>query len=310
MRALVLGGNGFIGSHLVDRLLASGHDVRVMDRQPELYRGPVPGVDCRIADFGNRAQLQSMLKSRDVVFHLVSTTVPRTSNDDPAFDVMSNVVETLYLLEQCVAERVKKVVYVSSGGAVYGTPSAVPVPEDAPTNPESSYGITKLTIEKYLALFYRLHGLDYAIVRPSNPYGPRQNHLGDQGVVAVFLGRIATNQSVEVWGDGEAIKDYIFIDDLVDGIYRATTSSARSKIFNLGSGAGMSVNDLIRLIAEVVGRSFDVVHTSKPRPDVSRISLDITRARTELNWEPATPMRLGLERTWAFTTQSVTRAGA
>lgn len=306
----MLGGNGFIGSHLVDRLLASGHDVRVLDRQPELYRRPIPDVDYHIADFGNRAQLQSMLNDRDVVFHLVSTTVPRTSNDDPAFDVMSNVVETLYLLEQCVTARVKKVVYVSSGGAVYGTPSTVPVSEDTPTNPESSYGITKLAIEKYLALFHRLHGLDYAIVRPSNPYGPRQNHLGDQGVIAVFLGRIAINQPVEVWGDGEAIKDYIFIDDLVDGIYRATTSSARSKVFNLGSGVGLSVNNLVRLIAEVVGRSFDVVHASKTSPDVSRIFLDITRARTELSWEPTTPMRLGLERTWAFTSQTVKRAGA
>lgn len=305
MNALVLGGTGFIGSHLVDRLLASGHDVRVLDRQQELYRAPLPDVDYHVADFGNRAKLHGTLEGRDVVFHLVSTTIPRTSNDDPAFDVMSNVVETIYLLEQCARERIKKVVFVSSGGAVYGTPAEVPVPEDGLKNPESSYGIAKLTIEKYLALFHRLHGLDYTIVRPSNPYGPRQNLLGDQGVVAVFMGRMARGQAVEVWGDGGAVKDYLFIDDLVEGIYRAATLSTPSRIFNLGSGIGCSVNDLVRLIGEVAGRPIAVVYAPKEMYDVSRIVLDISRARRELGWEPTTPMGLGLRRTWEFITQAM-----
>lgn len=305
MNALVLGGTGFLGSHLVDRLLASGHNVRVLDRQQELYRAPLPAVDYHFADFGNRAQLHGTLEGRDVVFHLVSTTVPRTSNDDPAFDVMSNVVETVYLLEQCVRARVKKVVFVSTGGALYGTPAIVPVPEDAGTNPVSSYGISKLTIEKYLALFHRLHGLDYTIVRPSNPFGPRQNPLGDQGVVAVFMGRVARGQSVEVWGDGSAVKDYLFIEDLVEGIYRAATLTATSRVFNLGSGLGHSVNDLIRLIGEVAGRTFPVTYTPKATYDVSRIVLDISRARQELGWEPHTPMESGLRRTWEFITQAI-----
>ena len=305
MNALVLGGTGFLGSHLVDRLLASGHSVRVLDRQQELYRAPLPAVDCHIADFGNRAQLHSTLEGRDLVFHLVSTTVPRTSNDDPAFDVTSNVVETIYLLEQCVRERVKKVVFVSSGGAVYGTPAAVPVSEDGQKNPESSYGIAKLTIESYLELFHRLHGLDYTIVRPSNPYGPRQNPLGNQGVIAVFMGRMARGQAVEVWGDGRTVKDYLFIDDLVEGIYRAATLNPPSHVFNLGSGIGHSVNDLVRLIGEAVGRPLDVIHSSKQTHDVSRIVLDISRARRELDWEPTTPMELGLRRTWEFITQAM-----
>ena len=305
MKALVLGGSGFIGSHLVDRLLAAGHDVRVMDRRHELYRTPLPDVDYHIGDFGNRAQLCATLDDRDVVFHLVSTTVPHTSNDDPAFDVMSNVVETLYLLEQCVRTSVRKVVFASSGGAVYGTPASLPVSEDAPANPQSSYGIGKLTIEKYLALYHRLHGLDYAIVRPSNPYGPRQNHLGDQGVVAVFMGRIAAGQPIEVWGDGESVKDYVFIGDLVDGIYRAATLNTRSKVFNLGSGIGLSVNELVRLIGEVVGREVTVLRSSEDIFDVSRIYLDTTRAKRELDWQPTTPMQAGLEQTWEFITQAL-----
>jgi UDP-glucose 4-epimerase len=305
MKALVLGGSGFIGSHLVDRLLAGGHDVRVMDRQHELYRPPLDGVDYHIGDFGNRAQLHATLDGRDVVFHLVSTTVPRTSNEDPAFDVMSNVVETLYLLDQCVRTAVRKVVFVSSGGAVYGTPEKLPAVEDDPTNPQSSYGIAKLTIEKYLALYHRLHGLDYAILRPSNPFGPRQNHLGDQGVVAVFMGRIASGQPIEVWGGGEAVKDYLFIDDLIEGIYRAATWDTPSRVFNLGSGVGLSVNELVRLIGEVAGRQPAVVRSTGDALDVSKIFLDTTRAKRELQWEPQTPMRVGLQKTWAFMTTAV-----
>ena len=244
--------------------------------------------------------LANALKNSDVVFHLVSTTVPKTSNEDPAFDVTSNVVETIYLLERCVEERVKKVVYVSSGGAVYGTPVTVPVSEDSPTNPESSYGITKLTIEKYLALFQRLHGLDYVIVRPSNPYGPRQNPMVNQGVAAVFLGKIARGQAIEIWGDGTATKDYIYIDDLVEGIYRSSFLKSSSKVFNLGSGVGHSVNDLVRIITNVVGHEFTVIYGSKGAHDVSRIFLDITRAGSELGWKPVTPIEVGIERTWSF----------
>lgn len=300
MNVLVIGGNGFIGSHLVDKLLADGYKVCVFDRQLELYRAPLPSVDYHIGDFGNRTILANALKNTDIVFHLISTTVPKTSNEDVAFDVMSNVVESLYLLEQCIKEHVKKIVFVSSGGAVYGTPPIMPVSEESPTNPESSYGITKLAIEKYLALFNRLYGLDYAIVRPSNPYGPRQNIDGNQGVIAVFMGKIAKGQSIEIWGDGEAVKDYVFIDDLVDGIYRAAFRRTSAQIFNLGSGVGYTVNDLVRIITTVIGRQFTVTYRSKGLYDVSKIFLDITRAKRDLDWVPKTPIDVGIKITWNF----------
>ncbi len=300
MKVLVLGGNGFIGSHLIDRLLAGGHKVSVFDRQPELYRDPLPEVTYHIGDFGNRSALTQALKGIDVLFHLVSTTVPKTSNEDLAFDVSSNVVESIYLLEKCVEEGVKKVVFVSSGGAVYGTPERVPVSEDNPTHPESSYGITKLTIEKYFALFHRLHGLDYVIVRPSNPYGPRQNPGGSQGVIAVFLGKIAAGQTIEVWGDGEATKDYIYIDDLVEGMYRAAFVKRSSRILNLGTGVGHSVNDLVQTIEKLVNHPIPVIYSPRETFDVSRIFLDISRAKAELDWEPATPLAVGMEKMWTF----------
>ncbi len=300
MNTLVLGGNGFIGSHLVDRLLLEGHSVHVFDRQPERYRKPLAGVVYHLQDFGNRAILASVLPNIDIVFHLVCTTVPKTSNEDPAFDVMSNVVETICLLEQCVREKVKKIVFVSSGGAVYGMPGKVPVPEDTPERPESSYGITKLTIEKYLGLFHHLYGLEYVIVRPSNPYGERQNPEGDQGVVAVFLGKIAKGQAVEIWGDGSSVKDYIYISDLVDGLYKAAFSDTDHRVFNIGSGVGHSVNDLVRIMGSTVDRPISVEYGPRGKFDVTRITLDITRAKKELGWEPTTSLDAGLRRTWEF----------
>ena len=299
MKTLVLGGNGFIGSHLVDRLLLAGHEVRVFDRNEELYRKPLHGVEYSYADFGNRTLLAEALDGVEIVFHLISTTVPKTSNDDPAFDVMSNVVETIALLEKCAA-RSAKVVFLSSGGTVYGAPALLPVSEDSPTNPECSYGITKLTIEKYLALFNHLHNLDYVVVRPSNPYGPRQNPFGIQGAISVFLGRVAAGKPIEIWGDGEIVRDYIFVEDLVEGIYRAATQTLSSRVFNLGSGQGYSLNSIIAAMREVIGGQVRVVYMPRRAFDVTRIYLDISRAQRELAWHPVTPLNVGIRRAWEF----------
>jgi len=305
MRALVLGGNGFIGSHLVDRLLVEGVCVRVFDRQPEMYRRPLDRVDYRYGDFGNRALLTEALTNIDLVFHLIGTTVPQTSNDDPIFDVMSNVVETIYLLEQCVKMNIKKIVFLSSGGTVYGIPQVLPVSEDAPTNPLCSYGITKLTIEKYLYLFHHLYGLSYAVIRPSNPYGPRQNPKGIQGAVAVFLGRVARGEVIEVWGDGKIIRDYVFVQDLVDGIYRSAISAASACVYNLGSGEGYSLNYILEIIQRVVGCRLTVHYAPARSFDVPRIYLDNRRARQELGWSPKTTLETGIAETWKFVSSNV-----
>lgn len=300
MNALVLGGNGFIGSHLVDRLLVAGHAVRVFDRNDELYRKPIDGVDYWYADFGNRTLLAQALDGIDIVFHLISTTIPKTSNDDPAFDVMSNVVETIALLERCVARGVRKVVFLSSGGTVYGASTALPVSEDSPTNPECSYGITKLAVEKYLALFNHLYGLDYVVVRPSNPYGPRQNPQGIQGAISVFLGRIAAGKAIEIWGDGEVVRDYVYVDDLVEGICRAAMQTTASRVFNLGSGQGCSLNTIIAIVRSVIGDQVQVVYTPRRVFDVPKIYLDISRAQQELAWRPVTSLDAGIRQTWEF----------
>jgi UDP-glucose 4-epimerase len=300
MNMLILGGNGFIGSHLVDRLLAEDHNVRVFDKYEEHYRKPVAGVEYCVGDFGNRGMLSEALTGIDIVFHLISTTLPKTSNDDPVFDVQSNVVETIFLLEQCVTNKIRKVVFISSGGAIYGNPPSLPISENCPTEPECSYGITKLAVEKYMALFNHLHGLDYVVLRPSNPYGGRQNPDGIQGAISVFLGRIAQGKSLEIWGDGQVVRDYIFIDDLIDGMYKAVSVNALSRVFNLGSGIGHSLNEILDVIRKVTGKEIKVVYKAKRSFDIPSIYLDICRAKQELSWAPSVSLETGIEKTWKF----------
>lgn len=300
MNVLVLGGNGFIGSHIVDKLLQEGHTVRVFDKYEEHYRKPLARVEYCFGEFGNRGMLTESLKEIDVVFHLISTTLPKTSNDDPAFDVKSNVIESIYLLEKCVENKVKKIVYVSSGGTVYGVPKILPVSEDHFTSPLCSYGICKLTIEKYLALFKHLYGLDYVVLRLSNPYGERQNPLGIQGAVSVFLGKVARKETIEIWGDGEIVRDYIYVKDLVAGIYSAAILNTSSQVFNLGCGTALSLNSLLKIIQDVVGGDLRVRYSQQRSFDVPAIYLDITRAQNELFWRPNTPIAVGIKKTWDF----------
>ena len=297
---LILGGNGFIGSHLSDKLRADGHVVSVFDRQLEAFRKPCQDVTYYQGDFGNRGLLQEALKGTEIVFHLINTTLPKTSNDDCVFDIQSNVIETIFLLEKCLENNVKKIIFVSSGGTIYGKPTKLPVSENCPTDPECSYGISKLTIEKYLALFNHLHGLDYTIVRPSNPYGERQNPSGIQGAISVFLGKVARNEPIQIWGDGEVVRDYIYISDLIEGIYRAATVTTASRVFNLGNGVGYSLNTIVETIQKVLCRSIKINYAEKRLFDIPEIYLDITKAKTELLWTPTITLNEGIERTWRF----------
>lgn len=300
MKILVLGGNGFIGSHLVDKLLCGGHEVRVFDRREELYRKPLNQVHYCFGEFGNRKLLKEALNKIDIVIHLVSSSLPKTSNDDPAFDVQSNVIETLYLLENCVKRNVKKVIFLSSGGTIYGFPESLPVTENHKTNPICSYGITKLTIEKYLYLFKELYNLDYVILRPSNPYGPRQNPFGIQGVISVFLGKLLRNEPIEIWGDGTIVRDYLYIEDLVEAISLAVSSNSSHRIYNIGSGFGYTLNDILKTINKITGLDANVLYSNKRHCDIPSIYLDITVASKELNWLPLMPLEAGIKRTWDF----------
>lgn len=298
MKSLVLGGGGFIGTHLVGRLQGEGQEIRVYDRSPNRFAGTPDGAEYIEGDLGNHGLIREALEGVEVVFHLVSTTLPKTSNDDPGYDVRSNLVDTIQLLESCVEAGVRKVVFTSSGGTVYGPPRTVPIPEDHPTEPISSYGVVKLAIEKYLALFHHLHGLDYAALRVSNPYGPYQNPAGQQGAISVFLNRIRTGQPITIWGDGSVVRDYIYISDLVYALELAATAGTSSKLFNVGYGEGASLNELLEIMDGVVDATPEVEYLPARSLDVPASVLDVSRARFELGWSPGVDITQGIALTW------------
>ncbi len=299
MNSLVLGGNGFIGVHLVEGLRARGHRVRIYDRSPNKLGLPLPeGAEYVEGELGNYGLVREAVEGMEVVFHLVSTTLPKTSNDDPMYDVRSNLVDTVQLLEACVDAGVRKVVFASSGGTVYGPPLFVPIPEDHPTDPITSYGIVKLAVEKYLGLFSHLHGLDYAALRISNPYGPYQNPAGQQGAVPVFLRRLYTGEPITIWGDGGVVRDYLYISDLVEALALAAETGTRRKVFNVGSGRGTSLNELVALMAEVVGEQPEVRYLPARALDVPSNVLHVGRAREDLGWNCRVELTEGVARTW------------
>ena len=299
MRVLVLGGCGFIGSHLVDALLALNLNVRVFDRGPEKYRAPLDDVDYVFADFRDINRLYEALVDVDVVVHLISATVPTTAALDTQADVGGNLLPSLALFEAMLKLSVRRIVYASSGGTVYGAPEIVPTPEIHPLRPINSYGIVKVAIESYLAMYARAHGLEATIIRPSNPYGPRQGHTGVQGVVATFMNQVLNDETIHVWGDGSVVRDYVYVEDLAS-LFAAAVVSGASGVFNGGSGIGVSINDVIAGIGTVTGQRLRVTYQPSRSIDVPRSILDVGAAKRHLGWEPKVAFPEGLERTWRW----------
>jgi UDP-glucose 4-epimerase len=307
MHCLVLGGAGFIGSHIVDGLVARGHRVRIFDLaniSTLNLKQSIESVEVLGGDFNNVNDISRALEDVDVVVHLVGTTLPGPSNENPAYDVESNVIGTLNLLKQAVAKGVKKIIFSSSGGTVYGIPRSVPIPETHGTNPVCSYGITKLAIEKYLALFHHLHNLDYTILRLANPYGERQRIDNVQGAVAVFLGKTLLRQPITIWGDGSVARDYFYISDLVNAFLTVIESDPASRIYNIAGGRARSLNDILNVIREVTGLKPEVRYTPARRLDVPVNCLDIQLAKKELGWQPEISWEEGIARTWEWLNKS------
>lgn len=298
MNYLVLGGGGFQGRHLCRRLVSKGDRVRVFNKASHnamLSVDRLTGVEWITGDFEDASAVESALQGVDVIFHLISTTLPKTSNENPVHDVMTNIVPTIRLLEMARQHGVKKVIYFSSGGTVYGTPNTIPITEDHPTLPICSYGIHKCTIEQYLHLYQVLYGLDYAVMRISNPYGPNQGLGRGQGVVAVFLDKLIRGESIEIWGDGSVVRDYVYVGDVIEAALSLVEYQGPHKVFNIGSGQGKSLITLITEIADLLECEPDVTYLPARSLDVPANVLDISRANRELCWRPRMEFRDGLE---------------
>jgi len=303
MRVLVLGGNGFIGSHLLDKLINLDWEIVVYDRVKEGYRRELKGVRYVYGEFDDRRKIAKVLKGIDVVFHLIWTTIPKTSNDNPIFDVQSNVLSTIALLEECIKANIKKFIFMSSGGTVYGIPQTNPIKETHPTNPICSYGITKLCIEKYIMLFQRMQGLNYSIIRASNPFGERQNPLNAQGFVTVLLYKTVLGQPVTIWGDGNVVRDFFYVGDLAKALSTIAINNAPSGIYNIGSSKGISLNRMIEIIKETTGIAPMIIYKKPRNFDIPKVILDISKAKIKLGWFPETSLEAGIEKTYNWLQQ-------
>src|SRR5580658_6933071 len=307
MRTLVLGGSGFLGSHIVDRLVAEKHDVVVYDLYTERYRRTPKGVTLITGDFGNVGALDEVISTGfDSIIHCVSTTTPKSSDESAAFDIQSNVIGTVRLMDVCVRHRVGKLVFLSSGGTVYGNVGDVPtIPESHAVEPICSYGVSKLSIERYLSVYQHPHGLNYVSLRLSNPYGERQSPHRALGALTVFLHRTLTKQPIEIWGDGSVVRDFIYAGDVASAVFQATVGPLKG-VFNVGTGTGTSLRQLLAEIARTIDLE-PQVKWLKSRPfDAPRVVLDCSKLRTATEWKCLTGIREGISRTadWLRTAEA------
>lgn len=286
---LVLGAGGFLGGHLCRELLRRGASVHGFGRRRS-YPEALEGARWTTGEFSDRAALARAVDGAEHVFHLLGGTTPESSNKDPVADLEAGATASLHLLEICRAAGVRKVVFLSSGGTVYGIPASVPIREDAPTDPISAYGVSKLAVEKYLHLYRHLHGLDYAVLRVANPFGPWQNPDRRQGVVPALMQAVLDGRPPEIWGDGRVVRDYLYAADAAEAVADAAAYAGPHRVFNVGSGVGRSVLDLLRDIGGALGRGAGVAASHKPgrATDVPVNVLDTSLIRREMGWAPRT----------------------
>jgi len=237
----------------------------------------------------------------DIVFHLAWSGIHEIANQEPIAGILSNLIPTIKLFDACLQAQVRRVIFISSGGTVYGPAKTIPISETHPKDPINIYGVNKLMVEKYLRVYNNLFGLDYAIIRPSVPYGPRQNPQNRQGAVAVFLYRVAKQLPITIWGDGKITRDYFYILDLVEALIScAEQPSSQDRIFNVGGGREISLNSLLKSVEKTIGKKGIVEYQETRKFDAPRIALDILHAKSILNWTPQVTLEQGLAQTWQW----------
>ncbi|MEN0083824.1 MAG: NAD-dependent epimerase/dehydratase family protein [Leifsonia sp.] len=297
--AAVIGANGFLGSHLVDALVREGLEVTAFDRfslPPSFATEPARRIT---GDFLNRSDLEQAVRGQRYVFHFLSTTTPATAAGDPTLDIRTNVAQTVELLETAAAAGVERVFYASTGGAIYGDQGKSEYSESDRALPVSPYGIGKLTIEHYLEFFRRTHGLDYTVLRISNPYGTRQHPNRKQGLIPIALRRIAQGEPVLQFGDGSMVRDYIYVEDLVRMILPLVRTQGRHRLYNMGSGIGSSVAEILQTLRQVTGVDFAVDVQPSPPTFVDRVVLDTARYEDEFGaLADQVGLYAGIERTY------------
>ncbi len=302
MKVLVTGGGGFIGSHIVDRLLDEGYEVVVVD---DLSTGKEKNINIKTNFYKLNIQdseLESIFQKErpDYVNHHAAQMDVRRSVSNPIFDAKTNVLGTINLLQNCVKYKVKKVIYASSGGAVYGEQQTFPAPETHPIRPISPYGITKLVGEHYLYYYKAVYGLAYTVLRYANVCGPRQDPLGEAGVVAIFIRKMLNGEQPIINGDGEQTRDFVYVEDVVEANILAMMNNTTDSVFNIGTGIETSINQIFNLLREIINPSIDVKYGPPQNGEQRRSVIEYTRAKKTLHWEPETSLIKGLEKTCKY----------
>lgn len=297
-RAVVIGANGFIGSHLVDNLATSGYEVTAFDRFSSGRHSFESDARRLRGDFLNTDDIRQAVEGQQLLFHFLSTSTPATAEGDPSFDVRTNVMQSIELMRLAVDAGVEHVYFASTGGAIYGDSGRDTHSESDPTFPVSPYAIGKLSIENYLRYFEARFGLKSTTFRISNPFGTRQNIDRKQGLIPIVLRQVALGLPVTQLGDGSMVRDYIYVEDLVRMILTVVREGASSNLYNLGSGEGRTVSEVLSVIREVTGKDFEVHVAPKPATFVDRITLDIARYTSEFGLVQLTDFAEGVDLTW------------
>lgn len=311
MKILVTGGAGFIGSHVAERYLADGHEVAIVDDLSTGHLENVPvGATFYRCDIRQPELAEIFQEFRpEVVCHLAAQMSVRISIQRPRFDADTNVVGTINMLECAIAAGTRKVIYASTGGALYGEPQYLPCDEEHPIVPISHYGISKHTVEHYLELYSFLYGLDYTVLRFPNVYGPRQDPEGEAGVVAIFSGLLLQNKPATIYGDGLQQRDFVYVSDVAEANALALSRGSRSTI-NLGSGVGTSVLEVYEALTEVIGCDRPPRFETTRAGEVYRIFLTNERARALLGWQPQVGLLEGMQRTVSWVGQGAASIAA
>lgn len=291
---LVTGAGGFIGKHLVAALASAGAYVTGFGRSNDVT--DQGNIRWCTGDFSDPMSLARACEGQDIVYHLLNSSTPASSTQNPVGDINSNLIPSIQLLEAAVGAGVKSFIFFSSGGTVYGQSSDIIKSERCQTDPQSAYGISKLSIEKYCRLICHSNNVDYKVLRLSNPYGPGQSPFRKQGIVAVALHAALSGQKFDLWGDGEVIRDFIFIDDVVRAAMQVVFAVTEYQLFNVGTGVGRSINSVIRDIASAAAVDFKLIRHPSRNIDVSSNILDVSRLES-IGWSSTVPWNIGLERT-------------
>lgn len=296
----IFGANGFIGRHLVRRLAAGAEKVRAVSRHfdPAFAQEMGKRVDLVQADLGDDISMASCLQDLRVVVQLVSTSSPGLENRYALSDIRENVIPQVQFVQGCITAGVERLVFLSSGGTVYGQPEQLPIPETHPTRPLSSHGMTKLVVEQYIAMYGRLSGMEHVILRVANPFGPGQTFRKGQGLIPALVSRHEQGLPIRIIGGGAAVRDFIYIDDLMDAIERAMhRAEAANRTLNIGSGEGRRIIDVIDRVESVLGVRFERELVDGRSSDVDANVLDIALARSTLDWNPKVHFDDALRRT-------------